>query len=66
MVEDTEEEERRLFYVAVTRAMDELYLSYPMLNQRGQNVMRMNPSRFIQEIDPGRFETLRVAPSRSY
>ncbi|NCG09275.1 MAG: UvrD-helicase domain-containing protein [Verrucomicrobia bacterium] len=60
------EEERRLFYVAVTRAMDELYLSYPMLNQRGQNVMRMNPSRFIQEIDPSRFETLRVAPSRSY
>ena len=60
------EEERRLFYVAVTRAMEELYLSYPMLNQRGQNVMRMNPSRFIQEIDPGRFETLRVAPSRAY
>jgi DNA helicase-2/ATP-dependent DNA helicase PcrA len=60
------EEERRLFYVAVTRAMEELYLSYPMLNQRGQNVMRMNPSRFIQEIDPSRFETLRVAPSRTY
>jgi hypothetical protein len=37
-----------------------------MLNQRGQNVMRMNPSRFIQEIDPSRFETLRVAPSRTY
>jgi DNA helicase-2/ATP-dependent DNA helicase PcrA len=60
------EEERRLFYVAVTRAMDELYLSYPMLNQRGQNVMRMNPSRFVQEIDSSRYETLRVAPSRSW
>ena len=60
------EEERRLFYVAATRAMDELYLSYPMLNQRGQNVMRMNPSRFVQEIDPSNFETLRVAPSRSW
>jgi DNA helicase-2/ATP-dependent DNA helicase PcrA len=60
------EEERRLFYVAVTRAMDELYLSYPMLNQRGQNVMRMNPSRFVQEIDSSHFETLRVAPSRSW
>jgi superfamily I DNA/RNA helicase len=46
--------------------MDELYLSYPMLNQRGQNVMRMNPSRFVQEIDSSRYETLRVAPSRSW
>lgn len=60
------EEERRLFYVAVTRAMDELYLSYPMLNQRGQNVMRMNPSRFVQEIDSSCYETLRVAPSRTW
>jgi DNA helicase-2/ATP-dependent DNA helicase PcrA len=60
------EEERRLFYVAVTRAMEELYLSYPMLNQKGNSVLRMNPSRFIQEIDPGRYETLRVAPTRSW
>lgn len=60
------EEERRLFYVAATRAMDELYLSYPMLNQKGNSVMRMNPSRFVQEVDPSRFETLRVAPSRSW
>lgn len=60
------EEERRLFYVAVTRAKEELYLSYPMLNQQGNSVMRLNPSRFIQEIDPSRYETLRVAPSRSW
>ena len=55
------EEERRLFYVAATRAQEELYLSYPLLNQKGNNVMRLNPSRFIQEIDPARYETLRVA-----
>jgi len=60
------EEERRLFYVAVTRAMEELYLSYPMLNQQGNSVLRLNPSRFIQEIDPSRFETLRVAPARRW
>jgi DNA helicase-2/ATP-dependent DNA helicase PcrA len=60
------EEERRLFYVAVTRAMEELYLSYPMLNQQGNQVMRLNPSRFIQEVDPSRYETLRVAPARHY
>ncbi len=60
------EEERRLFYVAVTRAMEELYLSYPMLNQQGNQVMRLNPSRFIQEVDASRYETLRVAPARRY
>jgi len=60
------EEERRLFYVACTRAMEELYLCYPMLNQQGNQVMRLNPSRFIQEIDPSRFQTLRAAPSRTW
>ena len=60
------EEERRLFYVAVTRAMEELYLSYPMLNQQGNTVMRLNPSRFVQEVDTSRYETLRVAPTRSW
>ena len=60
------EEERRLFYVAVTRAMDELYLTYPMLNTQGNQVMRLNPSRFVREVDPSRYETLRAAPSRSW
>ncbi|MGZ0657397.1 ATP-dependent helicase [Coraliomargarita sp. W4R53] len=60
------EEERRLFYVAVTRAEEELYMSYPMLNNQGNQVMRLNASRFIQEVDPSRYETLRVAPSRRY
>lgn len=60
------EEERRLFYVAVTRAEEELYMSYPMLNHQGNQVMRLNPSRFIQEVDPSRYETLRVAPARRY
>lgn len=60
------EEERRLFYVAVTRAMEELYLSYPMLNQQGNQVMRLNPSRFIREVDTSRYETLRVGPPRRY
>ena len=45
------EEERRLFYVAVTRAMDELYLTYPQLWQRafdGEVIQR--PSRFLEDI----------------
>ncbi|HTA30554.1 MAG TPA: ATP-dependent helicase, partial [Candidatus Cybelea sp.] len=48
------EEERRLFYVAITRARDELYLTYPKIRvtrgtwaEQGQQ-----PSRFLQEL-PG-------------
>ncbi len=45
------EEERRLFYVAVTRAKDQLYLTYPMTNPRsytGDYVLK--PSRFLDAI----------------
>jgi DNA helicase-2/ATP-dependent DNA helicase PcrA len=45
------EEERRLFYVAVTRAKDELYLTYPHLRlNAGYGEALQRPSRFLQEI----------------
>lgn len=47
------EEERRLFYVALTRAKDELYLSYPMMNPKsytGDIICR--PSQFLDEFPP--------------
>lgn len=48
-----EEEERRLFYVAVTRAKQELYLVFPvMARDRMQMDILMEPSRFIREL-PG-------------
>jgi DNA helicase-2/ATP-dependent DNA helicase PcrA len=49
---DGEEEERRLFYVAVTRAKDELYLSYPFLRAGFGNTgdTMQSPSRFLNEI----------------
>jgi len=49
-----EEEERRCFYVAATRAKDELYLCYPMLAapRDGERVL-MKPSRFIEELPSG-------------
>ncbi len=49
---DGEEEERRLFYVAVTRARNELYLSYPLIRAAqgyGGDYMQ-SPSRFLGEI----------------
>ena len=47
-----EEEERRLFYVAVTRARNELYLSYPLIRAGYGNsgATMQQPSRFLQEI----------------
>ena len=46
------EEERRLFYVAVTRAMNELYLCYPTIEESKDGPNRlMRPSRFLMELD---------------
>lgn len=46
-----EEEERRLFYVAVTRAKDELYLTYPMMRaSAGNQDWWQKPSRFLSEL----------------
>src|SRR5213595_88652 len=48
---DALEEERRLFYVAITRARDELYLTYPQLRlSGGYGDVFQRPSRFLQEI----------------
>lgn len=45
------EEERRLFYVAVTRAKDELYLTHPLSWPTGAPDQRLQrPSRFLKEI----------------
>jgi len=45
------EEERRLFYVAITRARDELYLTYPQRRlSGGYGDVFQRPSRFLQEI----------------
>jgi len=47
------EEERRLFYVAVTRAKDQLYLCHPVTDSsRGFRRAPLRPSRFIRELVP--------------
>lgn len=46
-----EEEERRLFYVALTRAKDELYVCYPLIEtDRARQTVLQRPSRFITEV----------------
>jgi len=55
---DDLEEERRLMYVASTRARDELYLTYPIhMFDRALGFVMGRPSRFLEELDE------RVLPS---
>ena len=46
------EEERRLFYVALTRAKKSATLSYAVSRFKWGNLIQCEPSRFIEEIDP--------------
>jgi DNA helicase-2/ATP-dependent DNA helicase PcrA len=52
-----EEEERRLFYVAVTRAKQELYLVFPVIarDRSGMDIL-MEPSRFVRELPGDAYE----------
>ena len=45
------EEERRLFYVALTRAEQQAYLTYALSRYRWGKLVDSEPSRFIEEID---------------
>ncbi|MCX8020460.1 MAG: ATP-dependent helicase [Chitinophagaceae bacterium] len=45
---ELEEESRRLFYVAITRAEKFLYISWPRMTQEGKELI---PSRFVNEIE---------------
>jgi DNA helicase-2/ATP-dependent DNA helicase PcrA len=48
---EDEEEERRLMYVAITRARNELYLTYPLTRENPvTGEFRQRPSRFLREI----------------
>jgi DNA helicase II / ATP-dependent DNA helicase PcrA len=55
------EEERRLFYVAVTRARNELYLCFPKIASRpGPGGMMNLPSRFLGELSPDLYQQLKI------
>ena len=55
------EEERRLFYVAITRAEQKLTLSYAESRYNYGRLNQCEPSRFLDEIDP---TFLSIAPER--
>jgi DNA helicase-2/ATP-dependent DNA helicase PcrA len=63
-----EEEERRLFYVAVTRARDELYLTYPMIRvTRGTWAEQAQlPSRFLKELPGDLLDKWQLRPPTMY
>jgi len=55
--EGNEEEERRLFYVGITRAREKLFLSYFLQHGAGwKNGRRVLPSPFIKELPPEAIE----------
>jgi DNA helicase-2/ATP-dependent DNA helicase PcrA len=51
------EEERRLFYVALTRAEKRIHISYAATRYRWGNLIHCEPSRFIEEINSNYIET---------
>ncbi len=50
------EEERRLFYVAVTRAMNKLYITYALQRYRYGSMTYQMKSRFLNEIDTSKLK----------
>lgn len=58
------EEERRLFYVAVTRARKRLFLTYATMRYRYGKMENNSPSRFIDEIDASCVQTIGFIPAK--
>lgn len=60
------EEERRLFYVALTRAEKQAYLTYTQSRYRWGKLIDAEPSRFIEEIDENFLEYLTPITENRY
>jgi DNA helicase-2/ATP-dependent DNA helicase PcrA len=57
---DEEEEERRLFYVGVTRAKEDLFLCYPVSSEDWNALGFLRPSRFLRELPADSVEEMTV------
>ncbi len=62
--ENNLDEERRLFYVSVTRAKDELYMCFPMMGGSNGPPISLKPSRFLQDLPTHLYESLKIQRSR--
>jgi DNA helicase-2/ATP-dependent DNA helicase PcrA len=60
------EEERRLFYVALTRAEKQAYLTYTQNRYRWGKLIDAEPSRFLEEIDEKYVENLTPIDTAAY
>jgi len=60
------EEERRLFYVALTRAEKQAYLTYALSRYRWGKLIDAEPSRFIEEIDDKYLEIITPIEERRF
>ena len=60
------EEERRLLYVAITRAMEQCYLSFARQRFRNGSFTFASPSRFLNDIDKRYFEIQRPAKPTAF
>lgn len=60
------EEERRLFYVAITRAEKQAYLTYTQSRYRWGKLVDAEPSRFLEEIDEQYVENLTPVDNYRY
>jgi DNA helicase-2/ATP-dependent DNA helicase PcrA len=58
------EEERRLFYVALTRAQQKIFLTYSRSRYRFGEVAYQSKSRFLDELDENTYEELNGAGGR--
>jgi len=63
---DELEEERRLFYVGATRAMDELYLTTCAERRMYGKTTPAQPSLFLREIDRSYLQIKELAPTRGF
>lgn len=59
------EEERRLFYVAITRAKEECYITSCNTRYKNGQLQFQSPSRFLKDLDPRFVQRIQSAPQRS-
>lgn len=58
------EEERRLFYVAITRAKEECYITSAQTRYKNGQLQFQSPSRFLRDLDSRFIQRLSEAPTR--